>query len=53
VEPNNAIKEELSSFISSIEENREPKVSAGDGLRALDVAYKIIDRLAMMPNLMS
>jgi predicted dehydrogenase len=53
VEPNNAIKEELSSFISSIEENKEPKVSAGDGLRALDVAYKIIDRLAMMPNLMS
>lgn len=52
IEPNNAIKEELISFINAINENKTPIVSASDGLNALDVAYKIIDKLAMTPNLM-
>jgi predicted dehydrogenase len=52
IEANNAIKDELESFIYSIAENKTPVVSATDGLNALDVAYKIVDKLAMSPNFM-
>jgi len=52
IEANNAIKDELESFIYSIRENKTPVVSATDGLNALDVAYKIVDKLAMSPNFM-
>jgi predicted dehydrogenase len=53
IEANNAIKDELESFIYSIAENKTPVVSATDGLNALDVAYKIVDKLAMSPNFMA
>lgn len=53
VNANNAIKDELTSFMEAITENKDPKVTAGDGLKALDVAYKIIDKLSMSPNLMA
>lgn len=45
VEPNNAIKEELTSFYYSIQNNSQPLVSIEDGYHALDVAYKIINKL--------
>lgn len=42
-EPVNAIREELQSFVSSINKNTEEIVSIEDGLNALEVAYKILD----------
>ena len=41
----NAIYDELKSFHSSIMNNTIPIVSGEDGLRSLEVAYAIIDRL--------
>jgi len=45
VEENNAIKDELSSFAQAILHNTTPPVTMEDGYKALDVAYKIIDKL--------
>jgi predicted dehydrogenase len=41
----NAIKEELESFAQSINLNTTPIVSLNDGFNALDVAYRIIEKL--------
>ncbi|MCF8409108.1 MAG: Gfo/Idh/MocA family oxidoreductase [Crocinitomicaceae bacterium] len=43
--PSNAIKEELISFYQSITEDTTPVVSGEDGLKALEIAYLIIERL--------
>ena len=43
--PSNAIKEELISFHNAIRTDSIPVVSGEDGLRALEIAYLIIDRL--------
>ncbi len=43
--PGNAIKEELESFAQAINDNTTPIVSLNDGFNALDVAYKIIEKL--------
>jgi predicted dehydrogenase len=45
VAPNNAIKEELSSFLESIQNNTSPAVTIHDGYNALDVAHQIIEKL--------
>lgn len=42
IEPSNAIKMELETFASSINENRSPKVSIEDGYNALKLAHEII-----------
>lgn len=47
VEPNNAIKDELTAFAHSINTNTVPPVSIHDGYNALDVAHKIIEKLKM------
>lgn len=47
VEPNNAIKEELSAFSRSILDNTTTAVTIHDGYNALDVAYQIIDKLIL------
>ncbi len=44
-EPTNAIKMELEMFAESITNNTTPIVSADDGYKALDVAYKIIEKM--------
>jgi predicted dehydrogenase len=49
--PTNAIKAELESFADAIVHNRNPVVSASDGLQALDVAYRIIEKLNLTPHL--
>lgn len=49
-EPNNAIKMELQSFAQAIMNNRNPLVTAEDGLKSLDVAYKIIEKLNIAPS---
>jgi len=43
--PINAIKTELEKFCSSIENNTVPQVTIIDGYKALDVAYKIIEKI--------
>ena len=43
--PTNAIKMELEMFAESINNNTTPIVSADDGYKALDVAYKIIEKM--------
>ncbi|MBX7203446.1 MAG: Gfo/Idh/MocA family oxidoreductase [Bacteroidia bacterium] len=53
IEPSNAIKAELESFSAAISSNSKPVVSASDGLHALDIAYKIIEKLTMTPHLLA
>jgi predicted dehydrogenase len=43
--PTNAIKMELETFADSINNNTTPLVSIDDGYSALDVAYKIIEKM--------
>jgi hypothetical protein len=43
--PINAIKTELERFCYSIENNTKPHVTIIDGYKALDVAYKIIEKI--------
>lgn len=43
IEPVNAIKEELKSFVDSIKNDTDEVVSIEDGLNALEIAYKILD----------
>jgi predicted dehydrogenase len=45
IEENNAIKDELQSFALAILNNTSPPVTIEDGYKALDVAYKIADKL--------
>jgi len=45
VENNNAIKDELSAFATAINTNTTPPVTIHDGFNALDVAYRIIEKL--------
>lgn len=44
----NAIKAELESFYHSISENKIPPVTITDGYNALDVAYRIIDKISLV-----
>lgn len=43
--PTNAIKMELETFADSIISNTTPLVSIDDGYKALDVAYKVIEKM--------
>ncbi|MDO9512135.1 MAG: Gfo/Idh/MocA family oxidoreductase [Bacteroidales bacterium] len=45
IEPINAIKTELECFAKAIINDEEPSVTIMDGYQALDVAYKIIEKL--------
>jgi predicted dehydrogenase len=45
IKDTNAIKQELESFAYSIINNTVPSVSIDDGYKALDVAFKIIEKL--------
>ncbi|HRG39125.1 MAG TPA: gfo/Idh/MocA family oxidoreductase, partial [Bacteroidia bacterium] len=48
--PTNAIKMELEAFANSILTNSTPPVSADDGYKALDVAYKVIEKMKLSSN---
>ncbi len=50
--PSNAIKMELEAFADSIISNTTPMVSIDDGYKALDVAYKIIEKMKITSNFM-
>jgi predicted dehydrogenase len=45
IQPINAIQRELESFAYAINTNTEPPVTIMDGFNALDVAYRIIEKL--------
>ncbi len=47
IKPNNAIKDELISFYDAIINNSTPLVSIEDGYNALNVAYKIIEKMKL------
>ncbi|MBK9399348.1 MAG: Gfo/Idh/MocA family oxidoreductase [Bacteroidetes bacterium] len=53
VEDTNAIREELRSFAEAIVEDKTPKVSIDDGYAALNVAYQVIDKLKLLPSIVS
>ena len=48
--PSNAIKMELEAFAESIINNTTPLVSIDDGYKALDIAYKIIEKMKITSN---
>lgn len=48
----NSIQEELESFGRCIAENTTPLVTIRDGYDAMDIAYRIIEKLKLSPNLM-
>lgn len=50
IEPINAIKMELETFVESIEKNQRPRVSIEDGYKALKVAYDIINEIEAKAN---
>lgn len=47
--PINAIKTELESFYTAIATNTEPSVTINDGYNALDVAYRIMEKMSPQP----
>ena len=46
VQPVNAIKEELQSFVQSISENKNTVVNEIDGLMAMEVAHRILEKIS-------
>jgi predicted dehydrogenase len=46
----NALKEELRSFAEAIFFNKQPVVTVNDGVKALQLAHKIIDNLKSKPS---
>ena len=47
IEENNAIKDEFISFANAINEDIEPEVSISDGLRALELAEVILEKMKL------
>ncbi len=45
IENNNAIQDELAAFARAINEDTVPPVTIEDGYKALDIAYKIVEKL--------
>ena len=52
IESINPIKEELRSFAHAIRTGEATKVTLEDGYQALEVAYRILDKLKLNPNLL-
>jgi len=50
IKPVNALKQELLEFHTSITQNTPPSISIEDGYHALDVAYRIIDKMKYTSN---
>jgi len=50
IKPSNAIRTELESFYSAIINNTIPPVTINDGYSALEVAYKVIEKISQSAN---
>ncbi len=48
IKPNNAIRMELSAFAEAITEDKTPIVTIEDGAKALETAYKIIEKINLI-----
>lgn len=48
ITPNNAIRLELSTFAQAIMEDTKPLVTIEDGAKALEVAYKVIEKIELI-----
>lgn len=45
VDPGNAIRDELASFAEAVGSDREPVVTIEDGLNALDIAHRVLEKI--------
>ena len=52
VEESNAIRSELQTFAQAILRDEEPEVTIDDGLSALQVAHRIIEKLKFQPTIL-
>ncbi|MBX7225472.1 MAG: Gfo/Idh/MocA family oxidoreductase [Chitinophagales bacterium] len=43
--PSNALQEELESFAICIQSNKTPKVSASDGVKAMEIAHQVLKKI--------
>jgi hypothetical protein len=50
IQPGNAIKEELQSFVDAIISNTNTVVNEIDGLLAMEVAHSILDKISNTVN---
>ena len=51
VDESNAIREELRTFATAIQNDKEPEVTIEDGFEALNVAHQIADKLKLIPSI--
>jgi hypothetical protein len=51
IEERNAIKDELSSFYDAVKNDVNPIVPIEDGVRALDIAVQILDKMKVSLSL--
>ncbi|MFZ8961744.1 MAG: gfo/Idh/MocA family oxidoreductase, partial [Flavobacteriaceae bacterium] len=49
IEDSNAIQKELEHFATCIQQNKTPRVSLQDGVKALDLAHQIIEKMKKFP----
>jgi len=49
IEDSNAIQKELEHFATCILQNKTPRVSLQDGVKALDLAHQIIEKMKQFP----
>jgi predicted dehydrogenase len=49
IEDSNAIQKELEHFATCIQQNKTPRVSLQDGVKALDLAHQIIEKMKQFP----
>lgn len=53
IKPINAIKEELRTFAESIDKGTRPVVTLEDGVKALEVAHQILNKLEVSPHFLN
>ena len=53
IKPVNAIKEELKTFAEAINQGTDPVVTLEDGMKALEVAHQILNKLEVSPHFLN
>lgn len=53
IKPVNAIKEELRTFAEAIDTGKKPVVTLEDGMKALEVAHQILNKLEVSPHFLN
>jgi predicted dehydrogenase len=52
IEPSNAMKDELTSFVDAIRNQQPVQVSEIDGLMAMEVGHRIMEKINLTPSLL-